>query len=154
MLLWILGVLAAVLYLRVGYFAFMTLGAHLECHFAPEIRFWGYGAEAFTQCFEKVPDAVIAQYKSVLFGLDRMLAVALAAFLALWAIRLRVWVALGAAVGYGVSDWFENAFLVSALGGDADAIGLASALTVSKFACLAFAVGLLIRAARQNRSVT
>lgn len=152
-ILWIVGVLAALLYVRVGYFALMTLGPPLGCRFGPEVRFWGYRSEAFTHCFNKVPDAVISQYQAVLLGWDRFLAVSLAAFLGLLSIRLRVWVALGAAVVYALSDWLENAFLVSALNGDANAIGWASVLTISKFACLSFAIGMLIRAARQNRSV-
>ncbi|WP_223424409.1 hypothetical protein [Tateyamaria pelophila] len=151
-ILWVLGVVAALLYLRVAYFSFSTLAADLDCCIGPEMRFWGYGAETFARCFAKVPETVVLKYQAILLGADRLLAVALSAFLVLWSIRSRVWIAVGAALAYGVSDWFENAFLVSALAGDTASIGLASLLTMSKFACLSLVIGAHIWVARHNRS--
>ena len=149
---WIIGGVALLLYARVGYFAFASLGPQLGCALGPEIRFWGYGADVFAHCFDPVPENMMMDYEAVLLGWDRLLALALAAFLALWSIRAGIWIGVGAAVGYGLSDWFENDYLVSALAGDTAAIGMASLLTTSKFACLALTIGAHLWAARHNRS--
>lgn len=154
MILWVMGGAAALLYAWVGYFTFATLGPHLDCNFGPEIRFWGYEADVFADCFKSTPDEIIAQYRAVLLGLDRGLAVALAAFLALWSIRSRVWIGVVAALAYGLSDWVENAYLVKSLAGPASGSGIASMLTMSKFAFLAFAFCVNLWAAYQHRSTT
>lgn len=152
MILWVMGGAAALLYAWVGYFTFATLRPHLDCSIGPEIRFWGYRADVFFDCFNATPDGMITKYKAVLLGVDRALAVALAAFLALWSIRSRVWIGAVAALAYGLSDWLENAYLVKSLAGDASAIGVASMLTMSKFACLTLAFGANLSAVYRNRS--
>lgn len=152
--LWAVGGIAALLYLWVGYFGVFTLGPTLGCTWAPEFRFWGYGVAHFTDCFEGVPQPMIAEYRAVLGGSDRLLAAALTAFLMLFSRRLNVVVGMVAAMAYGLSDWFENAFLVAALDGDLTAIQTASLLTMSKFACLTCAIGACLWAARRNRSMT
>lgn len=151
-LLWIAGAVAILLFLPVGRFAFGTLGPELGCFPAPEARFWGYGADVFDRCFEPVSAQVLAEYRSILLSADRLFAILLTSFLVLASIRWRVRLALLAALGYGLSDWFENGFLVRALSGDAEAITPAALLTVAKFACLSLAAVLLIRAVLQDRS--
>jgi hypothetical protein len=151
--LWSVGVVAALLYLSVGYFALFTLGPALGCTWAPEFRFWGYGPESFTRCFAPVPAQIIADYRDVLLGQDRLLAVALTGFLALWSLRHRTWIGFGAAMAYGLSDWFENGFMVAALGGEVSATTTASLLTMSKFAWLILSFGACLWAVRRARRV-
>lgn len=153
-ILWIMGGAAVLLYARVGYFSFVTLGPSLGCGIGPELRFWGYGPEVFACCVDAVPPEIKAEYRAVLLGFDRLLSVAVAGFLMLWSLRLRLWIGVVAALAYGVSDWFENAYLVASLDGDVAAVGVASVLTASKFACLTMAIGGLFWAARQRRSDT
>lgn len=152
--LWCLGALAVLLYTWVAIFGFVTLGPELGCFPGPEVRFWGYGIAAFDDCFAPTPPAITAEYIAVLRGLDRLLAVALTLFLAMWSVHLTAWVGVVAALGYGLSDWFENGALVAALNGDPNAIGTASALTMAKFATLTVACFTCFRASRQQRRMT
>ncbi|WP_299627832.1 hypothetical protein [uncultured Tateyamaria sp.] len=148
------GAAAAILGVWVGVFSVTLLRQELGCSYGPETQFWGYDTVDFTACFATMSEAVIAAYRDVLTGTDRALAIALAAFLALWSLHLKSLFGVLAALTYGVADLGEGVFLVRALDGDLSAVALASVLTSLKVGSLVLSVAICFWKAHVSRRMT